>query len=671
MLYVSHLYCAFPYAFAEHVQFITIILASGNHFHLPVSFSSLFILPLSFCSVNLCPTRPLQLHFLNSNNSILVMPYTQARLQHALRAYRESKTREIEFGHSPNIRRHLRSNYNLRQVAPSLKIVPAVTWQDDESSADEYLPSTPRKRRHLASARKTPKRVKQTTDQNHGTESLPDEQEKVDLPSLLVTLKLKSDAGKKLLGGPADTLGTGYESNIKGGGWNSVQGEESLGRLDPPDPQEGHRIKAAQDNFSNCDNESEKIDNKDGRVLRNGKILDEDRVVSQRCSACRAARKKCVSALGKPGILSCVRCSQKEVECDMGNGEVALKEEREDDIDSDVTPRSGPRRLQRPSPDVKSGSVGMESPTKTPTSRALASQFVKPHVSPPRQNPLLTQIGASFDNPIVLDSPPSSPRQAEFYPPAEATGRIVVITTPWAHPVQYKHIPTKTKPCHFCLDFRYGIYGYGKITVEVIRYPSFQGQDTGAGQYEETGNGHRARGREATRMCVSCALSRLYISRCNNHRFKQFLSHSPERLLQYNGQVQVQPFHPPLKVGAYPTCSICPKAALWKCCSKQQFDKVGRALSPEDCHGQGCGLVLCHECRANVIGKGELTLPVKGLCRADAEFLFPGSALHMAYGKLTIDLSTYLLTTDRLLTIATRTEQACCAPRQSPCVVRL
>ncbi|KAL2441400.1 hypothetical protein ABEF95_014530 [Exophiala dermatitidis] len=576
------------------------------------------------------------------------MRYTQARLQHALRAYCESKTREIEFGHSPNIRRHLRSNYNLRQVAPISKIVPAITWQDDESSADEYLPSTPRKRRHPASARKTPKRVKQATDQNHGPESLPDEQENVDLPSLLVTLKLKSDAGKKFLGDLADTHGTGYESNIKRDERNSVRGEDSLGRLESPDPQGGHhRIKATQDNFSNCDNESEKIDNNDGRVLRNGKILDEDRVVRQRCSACRAARKKCVSVGGHAGIFSCIRCSQKEIECVMGDGEVALKEEREDGFDSEVPPRSSPQYLHSPSPDVGQGSVGTESPTKTPASPATACQTTKSHVSPRRQGPFLSKTGASLDNPIVLDSPQSSPGQAACYPSTEATGRIVVITTPWAHPVQYKHIPTKTKPCHFCLDFRYGIYGYGQITVEVIKYPSIQGQDTGAGQYEETGNGHRARGREATRMCVSCALSRLYISRCDNHRFKQFLNHSPERLLQYNGQVQVQPSHPPLKVGAYPTCSICPEAALWKCCSNQQYDKVGRALSPEHCHGQGCGLVLCDECRANVIRKGGLTLPVKGLCRADVEFLFPGSPLHMAYGKLAIDLSTYLLTTDR------------------------
>ncbi|RVX75823.1 hypothetical protein B0A52_00180 [Exophiala mesophila] len=136
------------------------------------------------------------------------------------------------------------------------------------------------------------------------------------------------------------------------------------------------------------------------------------------------------------------------------------------------------------------------------------------------QDSLQRSLPGSAENPILLEDLPSletlpgereiislssSPEPSSGPPPGpppgpreeaglEITGfrRILHIRTYWAHPIDFKCIPSKNEACHFCTDPKYGMFGYGISDTAVLRR-------TGA-VYEEVGNGHRARGREATRI---------------------------------------------------------------------------------------------------------------------------------------------------------------------------
>ncbi|KAB8079305.1 hypothetical protein BDV29DRAFT_164786 [Aspergillus leporis] len=61
-------------------------------------------------------------------------------------------------------------------------------------------------------------------------------------------------------------------------------------------------------------------------------------------------------------------------------------------------------------------------------------------------------------------------------------------------------------PCHWFSNFRYGLLGLRKKTIDVL--------DFGDGRYIEIGGGHVAQGHEPSRMCVVCALERIRIMRC-------------------------------------------------------------------------------------------------------------------------------------------------------------
>ncbi|EXJ89697.1 hypothetical protein A1O3_02764 [Capronia epimyces CBS 606.96] len=533
------------------------------------------------------------------------MPYTSTSLRDALLVYREARVREILSGPSTNAQRHLRNDYSLRQVVPSSTLRHAVSWQEDESSADEYNPTQSRKRRVPAAALKTPKRAKRvhTTTRSEHLQQQSTAQQDIPLPGLFVTLKFKSDTAKKMLRDLAQEHGTGCVSVLADRGMKHVK-RELFGHVHLlPEEDEHHKpIQATVSYLHRLDEDSLQIDNSDGRVLRSRKILDRD--VSPRarkCGACKASKRKCSLLVGKNNLPPCTRCHERKLECVVDN----VVQQSLENSHVPVTIGLPPTTPAPPAP---------------PAPPATASQILRAFI-PTRQDPFTTNIGASQKDPIVLDSPPPSPGKI-------TTGRIVKVTTFWAHPIDFKHIPTPQIPCHFCADFRYGIFGYGELTVEVIQYPN-----SNSIGYEETGDGHRAQGHEATRMCVNCALNRMYISRCGIHRFKQRAVYACQRLAEYRRQVLAEPWEPPLKAGVCLTCSLCSNAALWRCCSMQRFDKFGRALSAEDGHDRGCGLILCDLCYANVAPDGVLRRPIRGSSRADIEFLFSGSLVHKAYGE--------------------------------------
>lgn len=560
------------------------------------------------------------------------MPYTVSRLQYTLDVYREAKIRDLASGPSRTVQRHLRNDYSLRQVAPSLTIKNALGgWLEDDSSADEYDPKPSKKRPSTAHVCKTPKKLKRVHTQQPSPQTI--QQEDTDLPSLFVTLRLKSDSAKKVLRDLAKEHGTGYNSEAAKHEQSSVRSDQQSGLLYFPseEGQNDPHGEATGTYLHKLDEDSRKIDNSDGRVLRSRKIPDKE-VSAQplKCVACKAAKKRCSLSSGRTRLPPCAQCLQNWVKCvvDLPNAEPQIDSDRPVKL-PDVPQSQDPPQQNSSRPQSGGDSAVTRGPVPT------ASQVVRSLVSP-RRYPFITHIGTSGEkeNPIFLDSPPSSPG-ARAAPPSStthSTGRVVRISTFWAHPIDFKHCVTPELPCHFCSDFRYGIYGYGEKTVNVIQYPNSL-------KYEETGDGHRADDEEATRMCVNCALNRLYISRCNAHGFERFVALQDAHLVKYRDQVIAKTWSPRLKNGAYVTCSICPKAAVWRCRADQQFDKVLRPLTAEQGRGRGCGLVLCHDCWAGVALTGTLSRPTKGPSRADADFLFAGSMLHQAYSEHPLDCS--------------------------------
>ncbi|KIX97134.1 uncharacterized protein Z520_07248 [Fonsecaea multimorphosa CBS 102226] len=446
------------------------------------------------------------------------MVYTRERLQHALDVYHRAW--EISTPGPKAKDRHLRKDYQFRRVKATSNFTQAISWYEDDSS-DEYCP-TAKKRR--ATVRKIPKAKR-------SRHSLPSPVTH-DRPSRLVTLRLKSDAGRALLGDLVnkDSTRTSGADDTKGG---ICKGDTD----NRPSPGQQHGTLSDGTYLRRQDEESDAIC---GGTNRSGLKRNRD-----------------------PSV-----------------------RDRERTVCEDISQKVPAAIAQSPSVPTQS--------TPIQIIRAAAVEI---------QQARNVLAGVSRENPIILDSPRSSPE-------LELPDASFATDTPWAHPINFKHIQTSDQPCHFCEDFRFGIFGSRVIGIE-----------------------------EITRMCVNCSLNRLHISRCRVHLMRRFANPSIELYHRYISQLidRNYPKGPAIKRGVYHTCSLCAHPAFWRCCADQRVDKYLRKLN--DGKGRGCGLLLCESCVDQVkIDKGVLKTTTvqedfngRGCQRADMDFLFAGSLLHKAW----------------------------------------
>lgn len=624
------------------------------------------------------------------------MAYSQAKLEYAISVYREASLKDPQ----PQPERHLRNDYSLRQVKTT-RIGHVAAYHDTESSADEYDPKTPNRRRSTGNgAKQTPKRPESGTVVAEQTPTLPDpstilpeeglEQcdpgnivkkdrvhigvEVVDSIASFVTLTFNNKKSKAKLDELAKKHGKESATNphIYGGLFMDKGGFRIAAQL-PPHEQERWHLQYLE----KLDVESAKVDNWDGRALRNRKIPDRDWQF-ERCAACKADHARCSMKNG--GMSPCTRCQKKGITCVQrstdvkqtvkanasGPGQKAANEAKgsKTSLQPSTKANAAAPILSVPTLPTDGQSIVKDTPAlhATPASSANAKQWTpksqpSPKPTPPQevdwsgtkracqiirsivaaeQYSFTPQIGESKANPIVIFSPPASPTLSS------GDDGLLRIKTCWAHPIDFKHVPSLGKPCHFCSDFRYGIHGYGPLDVEVIQYPDTVG-------FEETGDGHRSKGKEATRMCIYCGLARLYISRCQKHRFRKTeASTSPELHALYTKQVLAEDWNPPLQRGAFPTCSLCQYPAAWSCCADQKEDQYRQKLTPTAGKDKGCGLLVCNRCHFRVIMDGgvlkkeTLAPPGDDEVRADIDFLFLGSEMHQAYGKSRLSIKASL-----------------------------
>lgn len=585
------------------------------------------------------------------------MTYSKAKLQHTLRVFRKLKGD----GHVllPNSeQRHLRDDYNFRQISSSRTVKHVSLFIEENSSSDdldEYNPSLAKRKRRLARAT-APERLAKKV-KRHVQTSPGDSQQEYTLTD--------QDTGCVSRTATND----GYSKKLK----------------------KPNKPNATRFYLDKLDEEAAKIDNEHGRRLRNHKFIsDKDKSrVDKKCVACTISKSRCLRKKNHENC--CTRCRKNQIDCvkagEVGKQPVQPAPQDPDDkiiretvglpiLDAQTSTSTAPSRSlpsaqalyplttkKRPT-SLQASSSFLPSPLPTPlplptllqVSPSLRpdqpptpSQMIRNHVaslqlqSPPTtyqaQNFSFSYAsGNSREKPILLDSSPSPDASPVSSPASQnnLSGRTMTIRTTWAHPVNFKHIPTQTEPCHFCSDFRYGIYGYGEIEVDVIKY-----QDSPS--YEEIGNGHRSTHDGPTRMCVKCSLTRLYISRCTVHSIVQNVKRSKELEEQYGSQlasVDWVPEFPTLKVGVLRSCSLCPSPAYWRCNADQCRDKLGRVLTGLRGKRVGCGLVLCDSCARQVHRDGILKRASiedsnngapKMMQRADVDFLFPGSLLHEAF----------------------------------------
>ena len=247
---------------------------------------------------------------------------------------------------------------------------------------------------------------------------------------------------------------------------------------------------------------------------------------------------------------------------------------------------------------------------------------------------LAARTECSFELPLTPTKTNARPKATRSLAVASTNGIdpkafSKTIETYWAHPIAFCQSPTVALPCHFCQDHRYGLFGYGKKTVEVIAYPN-------SAKFEELGNGHRADSCEPTRMCGSCVLDKYQISSCGHGTIAPICH---EMLLEgldgASSEETVQfLFHESCQLAELlvPECSICLSAGFFACSHPQSVNKFHEAEGKES----GCGLVLCKDCTSawymthNLADMARKAEQEGRILRADAEFLMPDSYIRWA-----------------------------------------
>ncbi|KAK5451346.1 hypothetical protein LTS15_008110 [Exophiala xenobiotica] len=402
--------------------------------------------------------------------------YSKRRREHVLEVFQNGRVRDLQMTLPSPVDdgQNGGKGYILRRQSV-FRAGQSGVW--NEASEDEYNPDAKRKRRSMGVGGNGAKPLKRQR-LNQGIAAKAQHEATVEqggrVPSL-VTFKFEKDRSKTTLRDLADRHGNGYEAKT-GEGPNLVEETSILQEILPHDRDMQLQDMRGPTYLEKLDQESANIDNVDGRVLRSRKILireDFDTRV-QKTYACSPVK-----------IAPAISGSKSEAP------------------------------LERTQHTILPG----ERPAVASVPTAV--QIIRSSVTTP-QYPLIRQVGSSMTDPIILDdSPPGSPVSSgpaatlkqitnsgtnviildQFPPrppvssgPAAASKKI---TTCWAHPINFQHLKTNGSDCDFCRDFRFGIYGYGRITVDVIQHPN--------SALHEIGKGHCSTGKGCgLKLCEDC-----------------------------------------------------------------------------------------------------------------------------------------------------------------------
>lgn len=613
------------------------------------------------------------------------MVYTQARLDHALRVFRDVSVWRNRRGlPSEHLERQLRTGYALRKTAQSVPLV-NVTWRDKDSSDDEeYDPFTERK---AACRKKKVERKRKADDISDGEKIVKKIKGSHDTFSAqvadasCVVLKLNSEHGRALL----KSIGI-IRSRVEIDPEAESSGEEDTPSYFSRYASSRKKKKKPENAWNTLElarewvgSDLENVLSGTGRRLRNGKTLQQKKKEEEK-------RKK----TNKRDVSSNNKTSDSSTTAQTGQSSLPNKSNNQNlrSIHRVTKPvikndRMGGSIHNPINLDDDSDEHAQQTSVKETLTIADSQYNCHPQVK--QEYPL---------SPISLQDEPSSRAVQPDVPDYNSEQGILVIETSYAHPIDFRYNPNPATglPCDFCADFRMAILGLAKRTVEVFIDPDHPYQ------YQEIGDGHRSEGRDNTRMCIKCALGRLLMMRCHDSRdvdemstlekqaqrpasnfrrirglvidgnkMNAYIPHLFQKTVKDAGGTEDEGIGDgdgnggvSLKIPFLPTCNLCYAPATFECCRWQKTDMMKRARQVPGSHTMsdgsmsakllpakaGCGLKLCGNCRLFVDqecqGKLDKRKVMKWLHagrgkgnsfgpRADVEWLFKGSMLDQCY----------------------------------------
>jgi hypothetical protein len=492
----------------------------------------------------------------------------------------------------------------------------------DVESDDEYNPSAPKRRRLAPSKNPRVKRVKPDRAPTG------DDDDNLDIGLINTapsTINIVGSTNNNVIANAGHTnvnagLATASMVTLKLRSPQAIAYVKSIAPISKVTPPHGRHRPSIRTYMDMKDEESEQID---GGVTRSGlRRRKPQNSTSLGCQACNVANKRCSAKLN--GQLPCKRCKEGNIKC-VKHESLGSSESRSSTDKSLGGNFKGMISTSFLDPSLLTGTSDPAQSGRRPIT-GIRQAFSDIQVM--RAGMGAGSLGMCRGDPIVLDSPSVSP---EAMLPQFSTR---IEKTPWAHPINFKVLTSDAeKPCHFCADFRYGIFGYGLIDAEIYQLP-------GEHQWNEAGRGHMSNGKEATRMCIKCALQRLYVVQCGRHVMKRFDTPAQHRVNSFMDQLCSKSYPGGVAIPRswYHSCWLCSQPAFWICQADQTKDNVGNPLPMDKCKGRGCGLLVCESCATNLnCSGGKLTKNTvrksngSSCKRADMDFLFAGSLLYKAY----------------------------------------
>ncbi|KAK5102419.1 hypothetical protein LTR70_000205 [Exophiala xenobiotica] len=505
------------------------------------------------------------------------MVYTKARLEHALRVFRETSSYLRTKGFpSEHLERHLRSKYAFRKSSKFATLANVTLWQEKSNGSDdeEYDPEKEKKRLNPKRKKKAEQKRKpdDSGDQDRAVKRSKGEEEE---DGAYISFRLTSDKGRALLRDLSLVHKTDLASFEKGRSeevepsfwkrYSSSNGSTSTRRLSKPDM-------LLDDDLSEMDTDGDF--ESDPRVLttslRSGRVRERTggRKEFKANTNHVAKQEDHVTKVSKAS-----RCHINGVhnkEPSKFDGSTTGRSIRPIDSISDQIELDN----DFSSENEQATSVFHPSNSKRNVNRHKAASV--------KHEPLAPTVTLNEDfsftyTQSLLDQP-----------------GLVTIETAYAHPIDFRFMPPVGQRCDFCSDWRMGILGHGKKVIQVFIDPEHPTQ------FQEMGNGHRSSGKQCTKMCISCALDRLLIVRCHCMDQANYSSESAlprdsqsapafshlagaifnehnlalyaKRLLPKPGTPEASA--PPTKYGPLTPCSLCPQPALWQCSKWQKADKM-------------------------------------------------------------------------------------------------
>jgi len=505
------------------------------------------------------------------------MVYTKARLEHALRAFRETSSHLCKEGlPSENLERHLRSKYAFRQSSKYATLANVTLWQEKSNGSDDEDYDPEKEKKRLKPRRKKAEQKRKAEDS--GDQEKPVKRskgEKEEDHRAYISFTLTSDKGRKLLRDLSRVHRTDLASfekerseEVEPSWWkrySSSYGGTSVRDMSKPGV-------LLDDDVSERDTDDDFGSDKLvlATSLRSGKVRARPRGSKELEANTHGVAKQDqhvtnVSKISRPH-LDGVHNPGQQPTFDGSSGSIRRIDSISDQVELDY--RSSGEVEQAPS--VLHPIDSKHNVNKHPTAK-IENQPRVPAAS-------LSEDLSSAQAQSFLDQP-----------------GLITIKTAYAHPIDFRFMPPVGQRCDFCSDWRMGILGHGKRVIQVFIDPD---QPT---QFQEMGNGHRSLGKPCTKMCISCALDRLLIVRCHCvdqpgcssgyyslSRDSQIApafapiagaSFNQHNLTLYAARLIPKPGTPeasasPSRHGPLTPCSLCPQPASWQCSKWQKTDKT-------------------------------------------------------------------------------------------------